>query len=238
MNEITKNSMLYWYPKIKNLPIPQPKTVYTRIDPKVAWELMDGKTNLDINKLKNIARKIGYPLFLRTDQLSGKHNWKKTCYVKNEKDLLEHIFNVIEATLACDIIGKPVNALFFREYIPMDTGYTAFWGEMPVNPERRYFIKDGKVICHHPYWIEDAIRNPSIKNWKEVSKRMNKETPSEIKLLTKYSLLVAKQFKGYWSVDFCKAKDGRWILIDMALGEYSWHPDECHYKLNKKEKIL
>ena len=35
--------------------------------------------------------------------------------------------------------------------------------------------------------------------------------------------------KGYWSVDYWKAKDGRWILIDMAEGEKSWHPSKCKY---------
>lgn len=35
---------------------------------------------------------------------------------------------------------------------------------------------------------------------------------------------VAKRFEGYWSVDFARLRDGRWVLIDMALGEVSWHP--------------
>ena len=45
---------------------------------------------------------------------------------------------------------------------------------------------------------------------------------------------IAPLFKGCWSIDFCKAKDGRWILIDMAVGigkgfkqRGSWHPKTC-----------
>ena len=51
----------------------------------------------------------------------------------------------------------------------------------------------------------------------------------EIELLTEHAKQVAEKFKGFWSVDFCKAKDGRWILIDMAIGEDSWHPKDCKF---------
>ena len=124
------------------------------------------------------------------------------------------------------------SALVFREFIEMDSGYTAFNG-MPVNPERRYFIKDGKVQCRHVYWVEEAIQRPSVDNWRELSEKMNTETESEITLLTKYAEMVAKEFDGYWSLDFCRGKDGTFYLIDMALGERSWHP-ECPFKTTRK----
>lgn len=40
---------------------------------------------------------------------------------------------------------------------------------------------------------------------------------------------------GYWSIDFCKAKDGRWILIDMATGERTWHKEDCEYYIKPKD---
>jgi hypothetical protein len=52
------------------------------------------------------------------------------------------------------------------------------------------------------------------------------ETEEEVELLSDYAQTIADAVDGYWSVDFCKAKDGRWIFIDMAVGEDSWHP-EC-----------
>ena len=125
----------------------------------------------------------------------------------------------------------------------MDSKFTAFYGEMPVNPERRYFIKDGKIQCHHPYWIEEAIEKGTDSkklpnNWKKVLKEINTETKEEIKLLSKYTNQIAKVFpKGYWSIDFCKAKDGEWILIDMATGGSSWHDDKCKYHVKPKELI-
>ena len=244
-----KNSMLYWYPKIKDLPIPMPKTEFFIIPkkyfPDIYWsEKKVWKMLKDNEKeIKKIARKIGYPLFLRTDQASGKHDWKRTCYVEKEEDLLQHAMNVIEFNMMADIVGTlPYKALVFREFIEMDSKFVAFYGDLPINPERRYFIKDGKVVEHFPYWIEDAIERGSFKeklpkNWRSILREINRETEEEVKLLTRYAQMVANRFKGYWSVDFCRAKDGTWYLIDMALGKDSWHPKRKPVSVFSQEGI-
>ncbi len=117
----------------------------------------------------------------------------------------------------------------------MDSKYTAFWGEMPVNPERRYFIEDGRVLCHHPYWIKEAIHKPSVENWESLSDEMNQEPDGEVGLLTNLAEIIGQKVGGFWSVDFCKAKNGGWFFIDMAMGENSWHPEDCPN--NRTEKI-
>jgi hypothetical protein len=227
------NSMNYWYPKIKDL-VPTPKTEIIPIE----WSY--GK-NGEIIKIEEKAmreieeksKQFKFPIFVRGDNGSGKHEWENTCFVKEFKDLREHVRNLIYWSTNCDVFGGiPCNSIALREFIDMDTGFTAFWGKMPVNPERRYFVKDGKLICHHPYWIEDAIRNPSIEDWKGVLKEINKEFSEEIEQLTIYAEQIAKFFEGYWSVDFCRSKDGTWYVIDMARGEDSWHPD-CPNKIIK-----
>jgi len=58
---------------------------------------------------------------------------------------------------------------------------------------------------------------------------MNDQSADEVELLSGYANQVAGIFPEYWSVDFCKAKDGRWILIDMATGDRSWHDESCEY---------
>jgi len=234
-----KSSMLYWHPKIKDLRIPQPRTETV---------LLDGKEMVDVNtekipqsvveKVRKVVEKFNLPVFIRADQASGKHFWKMSCYFDGSDELEKHIYEVVSANLCADIIGLPVCALFVREFIPMDTMFTAFYGDMPVNPEIRFFIENGKVLCWHWYWIEEAIRNPSIENWKETIKKRQDDLLYEVDALTKLSATeVAHIFRddGFWSVDFCKAKDGRWILIDMAEGEKSWHPEDC--KFNRTPKI-
>lgn len=233
-----KNSMLFWFPKVKDLSIPQPKTFFREVNPDFAYSLLDGQIEYDFKEIKKVANQIGYPLFLRSDQMSGKHDWERACFVKDEESLLQSMHGVVEATLGCDVIGRPVNAFFFREYIPMDSKYTAFWGKMPVNPERRYFVENEKLLCHHPYWIKESIVKPSVENWEELSDEMNIEAEDEMKLLTKYAKIISGSVEGFWSVDFCKAKDGRWIFIDMALGENSWHPKDCPNNRTKEIDLL
>lgn len=226
--KVESDSMLIWFPKVKDLPIPQPKTEILMIEPKDLTILMnEAVPDTIVEKVKVVCDRIGYPCFLRTDLASGKHLWKKACFIGKPDNLWEHIFEVVSFNLCADLLGLDFKAFAVREFIPMDSRFTAFYGDMPVNPERRYFIRDGEIICHHPYWCEEAIaksKTPSVSNWREIAQEINTETEEEIDLLTRYAKLVAQQFKGYWSVDFCKAKDGRWILIDMATGDKSWHP--------------
>lgn len=235
---LDKNSMLYWHPLIKDLPIPQPQTICIEVNPKIAFDVLEGATMYpQINEFKKAIESLELPVFIRTDQLSGKHSWNLTCFLNSPKqeDLENHIRALVDETLGCDVMGRPVNAFFFRKYIPMDSLYEAFWGQMPVNSERRYFVEDGNILCHHVYWIDEAIRIPSKTNWKQLSKKMNTETPEEISLLTRYAKMVSKEVSGFWSVDFCRSKDGVWYLIDMAEGKSSWHPEDCQH--NRTEEI-
>lgn len=221
--------MLYWYLKIKDLKIPQPKTEILEVENLALWDFPIKELNKWPPKIEKIADRLGYPLFIRTDQASGKHTWKHSCFVPNKESLKRCIEGVLEFNYCATPIGLPCEALVFREYIPMKNLFTAFC-DMPVNPEIRFFVKDGELLCWHWYWIEEAIKNPSVHDWKEIMDKEKKElSGNELLWLERDARKVANQFEGYWSVDFCKAKDGRWILIDLAEGEKSWHPD-CEAK--------
>lgn len=228
---IDPNSMTLWFPKIENLDIPQPKTLFVPLTPTELGRLYkEALPNSVVDKVREKCKEIGYPVFVRTDLSSGKHQWDRSCFIESDAKLSDNLYEIqefnvcVELSFVCFVV---------REYIPMDERFKAFGG-MPVNPERRYFVRNGKVVCHHPYWVEDAIgsdsRMPSVDNWRELTKEVNTETPDEVYLLTQYAETVSALFPGYWSVDFCKAKDGRWILIDMALGEASWHERTCKWK--------
>ncbi len=229
--KINKDSMLYWFPLIKDLDIPQPITEITLL----TEEELDTAHNEQIAKSllkrieKIITQNFQLPVFIRTDLSSGKHYWEKSCFYNGTRELWMHLWEVIEFNLCADVMGLPFEALAIREFIPMDSKFTAFSGNMPVNPERRYFVDKGKVLCHHPYWFEEAIRHPSLENWREILEKVNIEDKQEVKFLTDYAQRVARVLSGFWSVDFCKAKDGRWILIDCATGERSWHPKDCEF---------
>ena len=176
--------------------------------------------------LKQAARKFGYPVFVRTDHLSYKHGFLDYCYVESEESLIRKIYNVIEVGL-CMMPPLPTKAIIIRKYIVPDYKFRAFNG-LPIAPERRYFVRDGKVVKHMPYWPEDAIKFwtvPEPEGWREMLKEMNMETEEEIKLLTEYAEAIGSALGGYWSVDFMRGRDGKWYFIDMARGEVSWGGD-------------
>ena len=235
-----KTSMLYWYPLVKDLPIPQSKTEIIELTRNEQSLACDVKLSGDLReRVENlIDENFQLPVFLRTDSLSDKHSWEKSCfYTGTIYTLASHLLCLMEMSALCDMIGLPVRAIIIREYIPMNTKFTAFRGNLPIGAERRYFIKDGKVIEHFPYWVPEAISEqrylPEEENWEELLQELNTETPEEVKLLTGYANLIASVLDGYWSVDFCQGKDGTWYFIDAAEGEKSWHPKELESRGKK-----
>jgi len=239
-----ENSLISWFPKIKALGIPTPKTEIVKLNkhddellPIVEGDLTPIQDQWA--EILDKARKIGFPLFMRTDEFSGKHSWKDTCYVEKESDLKTHITRLFDESFSADFLGLPLRAIVFREYIPMANMFTAFHGDMPVNPEIRFFVKDGEVLCWHWYWIEDAIEQGTLKeklpfDWRERIRSAKEQlSGNDILWLTNDARKVAQQFKGYWSVDFCLSRKREWILIDMALGRRSWHPEDCNTKTIK-----
>jgi hypothetical protein len=114
----------------------------------------------------------------------------------------------------------------------LNSGFKAFEG-MPVSKERRYFVRDGKVVCKHPYWPEDAIYGHKLPpDWKLLLAAMNLETGEEREQLNAYAVKFASVNPGFWSVDFAQDARGNWWLIDAARGEVSWHAAGCPFDPN------
>lgn len=247
MNDCDPNSMLIWWPRVKDLGIPVPRTlivptpatcrdllnvamwtVEEGVDPPAQWAEFEAQ-------VQAAGDVMHYPLFLRTDLFSGKHCWQSTCYVDMREDLTTHILRLVQEGELARIIGFQHRAVVVRELLRLHSTFTAFAGRMPISRERRYFVRDGEVLCHHPYWPAEAIRRPSREDWRERLSELNFESPEEIDCLTGYAGRVSQAMgEGHWSVDFAsvnrrpgvgKTDTGDWYLIDMALGEESWHPE-------------
>jgi hypothetical protein len=101
MNE-DKTALSYWFPKLEAAGLPVPKTILIDMPEdaqKYVWGLFDGKEGGDtrsidafVAELATACSSVGYPAFLRTDHTSGKHNWKKACFVPDGNDLGSHVF--------------------------------------------------------------------------------------------------------------------------------------------------
>lgn len=180
------------------------------------------------DRIHEEADKLGYPLFWRTDLHSGKHDYERTCFVANRDGLKENLYSLLEVGWLANIAGTAEHrAIVLREFLDLDSTFKAFRG-LPIAAERRYFVEGGKVLCRHPYWPEEAFTHGMTdQNWQELLAELNRQHDWEVALLINYATAVSAAVRGYWSVDFARAKDGTWYLIDMARGEDSWHPDAC-----------
>ena len=65
---------------------------------------------------------------------------------------------------------------------------------------------------------------------------MNRLTEEEQNELNEYACKIAKVFDDYWSIDFCRGKDGKWWCIDLATGDRSWHPECLNAPKKEDEK--
>lgn len=227
-----RNSLAYWFPKIEKLDILTPKTIIVPIDTQRYFGVMCEENSVpesDLEKFYQAADSFGYPVFMRTSQASNKHDWKNSCYVESKEKLKHNLFNLLEHDFMSDLVP---NAIIFREFIPMESYFTGWYGEFPVNKELRCFIKDGKIDCMHPYWPMDALEQgmkfSKNKNWQEQVYKITEFDDADIlEIKAMLSQIIPVFGNEWWSVDFAKAKDGRWFCIDMALGLASYHYKGC-----------
>jgi len=243
-----QNCLSYWLPKLVELGMPIPETILVdmnKIDKnfipairKIFWmKELNKEDKIALTRFREIletmGHKIGYPLFLRTGQTSHKHEWSETCFVKSQNRLLRNAQNLAEYSIMKDFKGGfPINIWVARKLLKTSPVFTMFSETgMPIVREFRYFIKGGKILCHHPYWPEEAFKGyTQDKNWKLKLKQMNELKKSEQKILDIMAKKIAGKFKGFWSVDFFQDSKLRWCVIDMATGEDSYHWKGCKYE--------
>lgn len=226
----------WWFPRLPSHPdifVPKTKIIRRHQNHNLIC-LLDNKKPPDYDSFCNwiikAGNEVGWPMFLRTDFLSDKHHWVKSCSVKNPQQVRSSIFKLVETSAMADLIGFPTDCWVVREQILTCPAFFAFYGHMPIVKERRYFVNDDQVICHHPYWPPEAFYNSpvSVGRWKELLDEINIETDSEIELLTKLSSLVGATLGGKWSVDWMWSEhDQRWFLIDMGETKHSYHWPGC-----------
>ena len=231
---LDKNCLSYWFPILKStgLPVPRTEILSTNVE---LLRLCDGQKpegyDQFIADLTAMCIGIGTPVFLRTGQTSGKHYWNETCHVTDLAKLPQHVYQLVEFSATADMCGLDDDVWVAREFIPMYSLFEWFPGKMPINRERRYFIRDGKVVCHHAYWPKDAFgdfdEKPAPKSILKKLGILNSETASEVAELTAMADTAAKAFDGYWSLDFSQDAKGKWWAIDMAIGERSYHWPGC-----------
>jgi hypothetical protein len=240
-----ESSLEYWYPLVKDfLPTPKTEIVPITFDYTVALLEHEQPPTEVHDRVKEAANKIGYPVFIRTDQASSKHDYALSCIAHNDDELEVRAFKTIEHNECVGFGGLPYRSLVIREYLPLVSCFKAF-NQLPIAVERRYFVRDGRVECHHPYWCTEAVQQDMDRrqwaanitgmpadipeNWLQKLIHMNIEHHEEVAVLIDAAKTFGEHVPGYWSVDFALVNGRGWMLIDAARGEISWHPEDCPF---------
>jgi hypothetical protein len=226
------NNLATWYPLLVACEVPTPRTKILRA-PAGLIDLLDGRPPADYKEfLARLARAAsevgGWPIFLRTGHGSGKHYWNKTCFVPKPDDLNAHVRELVEWSECVDLVGLPVDTWAVREFLILDTHFTAFSGDMPIAIEVRVFVGQGTVRCWHPYWPEEAFDDyvPAPLEIGPLLEAMNKVAEADAPIFLAMATKIARLF-GEWSVDFCRLKSGEWSVTDMATAADSYHWPSC-----------
>lgn len=244
-NGMNYNSMFYWWPKVKNLDVPMPRTevVFHGIEAyEDFFEMFDGRMNgvaQRFDRVFEVTKKFpDGPIFIRGDQTSGKHHWERTCCVQDRSrtSVFMHLKELAEDHESKFWLGPPLLGYAVREMLPTECYFKAFHGHMPVTREWRYFYLDGEVVCRHPYWPMDAIEQGTDPNylrgdWREILEKINTEDERDVQRLTDMAIKIGRAVEDEvargWSIDFLQAKDGQYYFIDCAMAEMSYHWDGC-----------
>lgn len=232
-----------WYPIVEQL-VDTPKTrifrtevdladlvhaVEDQRDPEPA--VTEAASQLAIDIAQSADELGGYPIFLRTGLLSGKHDWKDTCFVPDRGSIPQHVYNIVEVSELAGFMsgGFPTDVWAVREMLPTRPSFHAFRG-MPITRERRFFFNHGEVVGHHPYWPPEAFEVDYIEgehradtdDWRTKLDLLNADLPSDIIALTALTLKVAAAIRGAWSLDWLDVPERGWVLTDMAWAEQSF----------------
>jgi hypothetical protein len=184
-------------------------------------------------QVREAADRVGpYPVFLRTGQGSGKHDWGRCCFVGHPDDIIARVIGLVEWSCMVDFMGLRYDVFAAREMLPVEpVAVLSRYNGMPLVAEVRGFVSNGEAQCLHPYWPTGSIRQgmgdvPA--DFDDIVAR-SRPTPEEIAAHVRPLLdRVAAAFAGdgAWSVDVLKTRAG-WFVTDMAEAERSFHWPEC-----------
>lgn len=238
---IDRTALSYWFPLIEKAGLPVPKTKIFKM-PDAARDTilagMDGRDGGDglVNFAVEIAEAtvaagIGFPLFLRTDLTSGKHEWERTCFVPTHEDLARHIFALAEHSEVAHFLGLPWDIIVVREMLPTKPVTTCpVYGNMPVTREFRLFVDGGEFICGHAYWPRDAVTKGGAyvtpAEYRQISMFRDIAEQETVRDLARLAGLAVG---GAWSVDILDTERG-FFITDMAEAHKSWHWPACEHE--------
>lgn len=246
LRDNARNCLSYWHPRLVEAGVPTPRTEMIRtsvnlrelLDEKIpeGWGDFLAQMNMAIARLTDNASPTP-PVFLRTGQGSGKHDWRHTAYLDLSKDTLaSHVGALVGWSEIVDMLGLPTDVWCVRELLPVEPIVTLEkYGGMPLVREMRFFVSGGHARCWHSYWPSGAIERGFVGTREELAwavQESRRVSPAEMAEATSLVKRVARAFAddGAWSVDVLATRRG-FQITDMALAAESYHAPECpHFR--------
>jgi hypothetical protein len=232
IDDLTRLS--YWFPKLEAAGLPVPRTILVKATDEELedlYNLLDGKepegiSDAFIMRLQDAVMKIGTPCFLRTDHTSAKHEWEKTCYLPHaDHDTIEcHVARIIEFWECVNMFAPACDIWAVREFLPtLPVGVCRGYGNMPICREFRFFVREGKIRCWHPYWPLKALEQGKA----EYIEAFDYEAFCKLDLqICQLAVEAGKAVSGDWSIDLLETQKG-WFVTDMAEADKSFHWEGC-----------
>ena len=237
-----RTALSYWFPKLQEAGIRTPDTVLVPMPVEAqqcVWAAFDGKDgtpseiaayNDFIERIRKAVGIVRTPAFLRTDYTSGKHEWRRTCYLPtmDHAEIAAHVFAIAEySELNGDFGELPWDMWAVREYLPVQpVAICPRYEDMPVVREYRFFVERGRIRCWHPYWPLDALQSGGAEHSDAVFRDLCHPTQADDTMMKMLAIAVSEAIPGAWSVDLLETKRG-WYVTDMAEAHKSWHWREC-----------
>jgi len=236
-HRLNPNSARYWLSATRavadeydDLHVPETRVV--EFDFMDALAFLDGQkpSEFPYGELDSAACDLGWPVFIRTDLTSAKHDGLSAVQADDADDVVPVGSQLVSA---CAHKSMRPSAFLVREWVDIEAWFTAFDG-LPIGVEFRAFATPDEHLCTHYYWPESSIQRAS--GPRHVWTRQREEAaasrrPPWLPAAARGAAFEADFQHGIddperaWSVDFARDERGRWWLIDMALAEDSWHPD-------------
>jgi len=156
--EVDKTCLTWWFPRLVAAGLPVPETRYVLVGnwKELGRALFDGEDSQVLDGLCSMlnalvkSSRINYPCFLRTGHFSGKHDWEKTCFVKDSMDLrgnLIELANMEEIYGAVAAAKNPQCVWVVREMLPTKPQVTCEkYGNFPIARELRVFVDYSTVV--------------------------------------------------------------------------------------------
>lgn len=235
-----KNNISYWYPKIKDCGIKQPKTFIYQI-PKDVMKYFFHDNKDDSDKITEWVRNELYPnipqelkntsLFIKNGCFSNKFDFATATPRRNTVECISECIQDIQYYSFCyDTMGN--NEIAIRERIPYSPCETpCIYNGLPLRNEYRTFydFTKHKLLDIVNYWDWDYCHNSISCNktdkiiyesvYDDLLKHYN-ENKDKVCELVSDKLKPIKDLEGVWSVDIMEDNEDFW-LIDMALAKDS-----------------